>query len=313
MGLTAPSASAQPQTSNSPSTSSQQSSEQVLMTVTVTDGRNRVIGRLAKDRFIVLDGKIPQQVSFFEEKDVALSVGFLLDFSASMKTKRPVKYRLSAERDGLLRYIQQGHRSNEYFILTFADVAEVVTDWTRDQAILSEALNKLVLRIPKGPTAFYDACYLGIEKLNYASNTKRVLILITDGADNVSRHSYEDLRKTLKQSQAIIYSVFMEDAGLDLFTDLGRGVLREITSNSGGAALSSLDNTAVPGALEMIAEELRHQYTIGFKPTSLDGKWHTLKVKLEPDEIEDASKPGRPRKVTIKARTRQGYFASLNR
>ena len=272
MVLTAPSASAQPQTSNSPSTSSQQSSEQVLMTVTVTDGRNRVIGKLAKDRFIILDGKMPQQVSFFEEKDVALSVGFLLDFSGSMSMKRMNKDRLGAFRDGVLRFIQKGHQSNEYFILTFAGVPEVVTDWTRDKTIIGEALNRLALRVQKGPTAFYDACYMGIEKLSHASNPKHVLILITDGTDNMSRHTYDDLRKALRQSQAIIYSVFIENTGLDPLSEFGRGILREITSNSGGVALSAFDNTAVPGALEVIAEELHHQYTIGFKPTSLDGK-----------------------------------------
>jgi hypothetical protein len=84
----------------------------------------------------------------------------------------------------------------------------------------------------------------------------------------VSRHTYDDLRKALRQSQAIIYSVFIEVSVLDSITELGRGILREITSNSGGVALSAFDNTAVPGALEVIAEELHHQYTIGFKPTT---------------------------------------------
>jgi len=301
------------QQSSPPSVSNQHSGEQILMTVTVTDERSRVIGNLAKDRFIVLDGKIPQQVSFFEEKDVPVSVGFLLDFSGSMTLKLWNKDRLSAIREGLVRFIQQSHPSNEYFILTFADVPEVVTDWTRDKAKIGETLNKLAMRVQKGATAFYDACYLGVEKLTPASNPKRVLILITDGSDNMSRHSYEDLRKALRQSQAIIYSVFIESTLPDPRGEFGRGVLREITSNSGGVALSTFDNTGVGGALLMIAVQLRHQYTIGFKPTSPDGRWHTLKVRLEPDEIEDTSKPGKPRRVSIKARTRQGYFASLNR
>lgn len=198
--------------------------------------------------------------------------------------------------------------------MTFAGVPEVVTDWTRDKATISKALDQLALRTQKGNTAFFDACYLGIEKLTRASNPKRVLILITDGCDNMSRHTYDELRKTLRQSQAIIYSVFMEDSALDNpLNEFGRGILREITSNSGGVALSFLNNAAVPSALEMIADEFRHQYTIGFKPTSLDGKWHTLKIKLEPDEIEDTSKPGKSRRATIKARTRQGYFAGFKR
>ena len=280
------------------------------MTVTVTDERGRIVEKIGKDHFIILDGKIPQQVSFFEQKDVPLSVGFLLDFSGSMT--RLDKDRLVTVRDSLLRFIQEGHRSNEYFILAFANLPQVVTDWTRDEATIREAFNKPALGIPKGPTAFYDACYLGIEKLRHGSNTKRVLILLTDGMDNVSRRTYKDLRETLKQSQAIIYSVYTEDPVIATLR-FGRDVLGEIASISGGSVLSAFDKAAVARALEAIAEELRHQYTIGFKPTSLDGKWHSLKVKLEPDKIEDISKSGERRRVSIKAHTRQGYYASLNR
>lgn len=108
-------AGAQPLHNSPSSASSQQSNELVLMTVTVTDERNRVIRNLAKDRFIVLDGKIPQQVSFFEEKDAPVSVGFLLDFPGSMKLKWWNEDRLNALKRSLLRFIQESHQSNEYF------------------------------------------------------------------------------------------------------------------------------------------------------------------------------------------------------
>jgi Ca-activated chloride channel family protein len=212
-----------------------------------------------------------------------------------------------------LRFVQKGHRSNEYFILSYGDMPKVVTDWTRDEVTIREALNKLALETPKGNTGFFDACYLGIEKLRQGSNTKRVLILLTDGGDNVSRHTYNDLRETLKQSQEIIYSLCMENPLMDALGGFGHSVLEGIASISGGAVFLSFDKAGVADALEMIGEELRNQYAIGFEPTSLDGKWHSLKVKLEPDEIVDLSKPAKHRKVRIKARTRQGYYAGLNR
>lgn len=307
----APSADLPPQQCNSPSTSSQHRGEEFLMTVTVTDERGRIVGKLAKDRFIVLDGKIPQQLSFFEHKDVALSVGVLLDTSGSMGSL--AKGLPGTVRDSLLRFIQGGNRSNEYFILSYASLPQVLTDWTRDESTIREALNNLALGTPKGSTAFYDACYLGIEKLRHGSNSKRVLILITDGSDNSSRLTYKDLREALKQSQAIIYGVFMEDPAIFALSGFGHSVLKEIASISGGAVFSSFYNAEVASALENVASELRHQYTIGYKPTSLDGKWHTLKVKLEPDEIVDASKSGKRVRIRIKARTRQGYYAGLNR
>jgi Ca-activated chloride channel homolog len=311
MVLAAPSASARPQQSHPPSASIQNSGEQVLITATVTDERGRIVEKIGKDHFIVLDGKIPQQVSFFEHKDLPLSVGFLVDVSGSMT--RPDKDRLATVRDSVLRFIQESNRSNEYFILSFASASQVVTDWTRDEATIREGLNSLASGIPKGPTAFYDACHLGIEKLRYGSNTRRLLILLTDGMDNASRTTFKHLRDTLKQSQAIIYGVYMVDPSIALLIDFGRDVLRQIASISGGAVFSPSQKTEVAKALETIAEELRHQYTIGFKPTNLDGKWHTLKVKLEPDKIEDISKSSERRRVSIKARTRQGYYASLNR
>lgn len=282
------------------------------MTVTVTDERGRIVGKLAKDRFIVLDGKIPQQVSFFEHKDVAVSVGVLLDSSGSMGSL--AKNLPGTVRDSLLRFIQAGHRSNEYFILSYANLPQIMTDWTRDEATIREALNKLAVGTPKGSTAFYDACYVAIEKLKHGSNTKRVLILVTDGTDNASRHTYKALRDALEQSQAIIYGVHMEDPAIFAISGFGHSVLQEIASISGGLVFSSFHNAEAASAFEMIAEELRHQYAIGFKPTSLDGKWHSLKVKLEPDEIVDVAKPGnRRRMISIKARTRQGYYAVLNR
>jgi len=291
----------------SESTTSQGANRELLMSVSVTDEKGRIAAKLSKDRFTVLDGKTPLEISSFEEKDAPYSVGFLIDTSGSMLQARKLLF--TAVQENILSLITRSHDANEYFMLAFGPQPQLLMDWTRDVNRAVETLKNLALTKPQGATPFYDACYFAIEKLNQRSNPRRVLILITDAQDNDSRRSYPDLREFLKKSNITIYAIFTADPTVDTFAGFGREIIEEMTSVSGGERFVPNGNAKISEAFALIGQEMRHQYLIGFNPAVFDGKWHSIKVKVKPIEVPDPSGPGKaPKQIKLSARTRQGFY-----
>jgi len=154
-----------------------------------------------------------------------------------------------------------------------------------------------------GNTALYDACYLGVEKVQRGGHPKRALLLISDGQDNNSRYTFNELRRLLKESDVVLYGIGIlggGDAGSSLGME-GQGILDELASVSGGKAFFPRSAAEMDDIFEQIALELRHQYSIGYKPNNFsnDGRWHKVKVKVTPPR-------GLPR---LFVRTKEGYFA----
>jgi Ca-activated chloride channel family protein len=275
----------------------------ILLRVAVTDAKVRLIANLKRDAFTVFDGDVAQTISSFADDDVPSSVGFLIDTSGSMKygpTSSMIK-------DSILRFIQQGNRANEYFALTYGATPEILIDWTRDVGLIEDALNKLDHLSQRSATAVYDACHLAIEKVRTRSNPKHALILITDGQDTASHHSYAAVRESLKRSDAIVYAVYAAN-GIDQYSGLGARFLREILSYSGGTGFPADSKADMLEAFDFFAQELRHQYLIGYSPARVDPEWHSVKVKVNTVDIVGLPKSNKQQKLT--ARTRQGYYAS---
>jgi Ca-activated chloride channel family protein len=155
----------------------------------------------------------------------------------------------------------------------------------------------------RSQTALYDACYLGVEKVQRGSHPKRALLLISDGQDNNSRYTFSELRRLLKESDVTLYGVGIlsgSDAGSSMGMD-GQGILDELASVSGGKAFFPRSAAEMDDIFEQIALELRHQYSIGYKPTNFnnDGRWHKIKVKVTPPR-------GLPK---LFVRSKEGYYA----
>jgi len=112
--------------------------------------------------------------------------------------------------------------------------------------------------------------------------TKRVLLLISDGEDNSSRYTLNELRRRLQESGVVIYSIGIGMNYLPRAT--GEVTLRKLASISGGKAFFPNSTAEMIEAFERIALELRHQYSVGYRPSNFaaDGKWHRLKVKVTP-------------------------------
>jgi Ca-activated chloride channel family protein len=303
---TRPSAKPQPSVSPTPLTGqgvevgSQISTQinEVNVTVTVTDIYGRYVSGLSKKAFSITDEKEPQEILHFSDDDAPVSVGVIFDVSGSMSGDK-----IRKARDALSRFIRTSHDSDEYFLIGFNSRAQLLLDKTRDGEAV---LNKLTFIEPKSNTALYDACYLGVEKVTRGAHQKKALLLISDGQDNNSRYTFGELRRLLKETDVSVYSVGIlggGDAGSALGTE-GQSILDELSGVSGGKAFYPTTNAEMDEIFEKIALELRHQYSLGYRPTnfSADGRWHHIKVKVTPPR-------GLPR---LFVRAREGYFAVTN-
>ena len=267
----------------------------ITFTVTVTDTYGRFVSGLSKNAFTVFDEKKPQEITFFSDDDSPVSVGVIFDVSGSMSGDK-----VRRARDALSKFVQTSHNSDEYFLIGFNSRAQLLIDKTRDG---NAVLDKMTFVQTTGNTALYDACYLGVEKVQRGAHPKRALLLISDGQDNNSRYTFNELRRLLKESDVVLYGIGIlggGDAGSALGME-GQGILDELAGVSGGKAFFPRSNAEMDDIFEQIALELRHQYSIGYKPSNFsnDGKWHKVKVKVTPPR-------GLPR---LFVRTKEGYYA----
>jgi len=202
----------------------------ITLTVTVTDAYGRYVSGLEKKHFTVFDDKTQQEITFFSDDDAPVSVGVIFDMSGSMSGDK-----IRKAREALARFIQTSHERDEYFLVGFNNRAQLLLDRTRDG---NSVLNKLTFIEPKSNTALYDACYLGVEKVSRGTHQKRALLLISDGQDNDSRYTFSEVRRLLKESDVVLYSIGILGGG-DPNSSLGlegQAILDELSSVSGGKA-----------------------------------------------------------------------------
>src|SRR5437868_3853634 len=185
---------------------------------------------VSKSAFAVFDNNQQQEISFFSDDDSSVSVGVIFDVSGSMSGDK-----VRRARDALAHFIQTSHDSDEYFLIAFNNRAQLLLDRTRDG---NAVLDKLLFVQTKNNTALYDACYLGVERVQRGTHPKRALLLISDGQDNNSRYTFAELKKVLKESDVVLYAVGIlggSDVGSSLGME-GQGIMDELASVSGGKA-----------------------------------------------------------------------------
>ena len=268
----------------------------ISFNVTITDQYGRFVTGLPKSAFTVLDDKQPQEITFFSDEDAPVSLGIVFDLTGSMSGDK-----VKRAREALDHFFETSCEGDEYFLITLqSGYANLALDRTRDsQAVL----NKLTFVQPRGTTAFYDAFYLGVDKVVQGTYPKRALLVISDGQDNNSRYTFNELRRLVKESDVIVYAIGIEEERDGTLASDGQLILDDIAV-SGGKAFFPQNSAEMDDIFESIALELRHQYAIGFRPPnfSANGKWHHLKVKVNPPR-------GLPH---LLARSRDGYYALKN-
>ncbi len=248
----------------------------VLVPVTVTDPMNRLVTGLEKDNFELYEGSDKQQVMHFSSEDAPISLGVIFDMSGSMSNK------IEKSREAVVEFFRTANPQDEFFMVTFNEKPELLQDFTSS---VEDIQAKLPLVAPKGRTALLDAIYMGLHRMKKAHNAKKALLIISDGGDNHSRYTENEIKSIVKEADVQIY-------GIGLFDNTPRTeeerngpvMLSEITDVTGGRTFTVDNPNELADVATKIGIELRNQYVLGYRPSKVarDGKWRKIKVKLVP-------------------------------
>jgi Ca-activated chloride channel family protein len=255
--------------------------------VTVIDSSGRYVDGLKKNDFLVEeDGRRQTLAHFDHNQETPVSVGLVLDTSGSMRTK------LDTATDAVERFVRTIHRDDDIFLMGFDSETYLLQDFTNDRTKLKKALRYAE---SGGSTALYDALEESLQKIKEGANTKRAILLITDGQDTASQSSFAEVRQSIRESELLIYSLGISGSPDFQFTNRGRSfggrdtvdmnVLRTFASDSGGRAYAVSEkmlggkNSEFDRILGQIAEELRSQYNLAYYPSHPDdGQYHNIRV-----------------------------------
>ena len=246
----------------------------VLVPVTITDTRDRLVNGLGKDNFQLFDEKKRQEITQFSDEDTAVSVGVLLDLSGSMADK------IESAREALVDFCRVTNPQDELFLITFSDRVEMVNDFTTQ---VEEIQSRLPALAPKGHTALLDAVYLGLTHMRQARYGRRALFIISDGGDNHSRYTEGEVKSLAKEADVAIYTIGIFDRYLPTAEEVaGPSLLSSLSEVTGGFSSFVENPNVLPAVAERISTELRRQYLLAYHPqNTADGKWHRIRIKLK--------------------------------
>jgi Ca-activated chloride channel family protein len=257
----------------------------------VVDKSGHLLTNLPQNAFKVYENDIQQQIKTFRREDVPVSMGLIVDNSGSMRDKR-AKVEAAA-----VALVKDSNRQDEVFIVNFNDEAFLDKDFTNNIKELEEGLARIDSR---GGTAMRDANRMSIDHLkDKAKKDKKVLVVVTDGNDNSSLISLENLVKASQQSGVLIYTVGLLSEEEHREAKKAKRALSALAEATGGQVYYPRDLAEVDRIAHQVAHDIRNQYIITYTPSDvkLDGTFRQIRVV--------ANGPGRP---TV--RTRSGYYAS---
>src|SRR5690242_17781155 len=267
----------------------------VPLHVTVVDKAGHFVTDLPQSAFSVMENGVQQQIRMFKREDVPVSMGLIVDNSGSMRDKR-AKVEAAA-----LTLVKDSNPEDEVFVVNFNDEAfndlPHGKDFTNNIKEMEEALTRIDSR---GGTAMRDAIRMSIDHLKEkAHKDKKVLVVVTDGNDNSSLVTLENLVKASQQSGVLIYSVGLLSEEERREAKRAERALEALAEATGGETFFPKEVSEVERIAHQVARDIRNQYSIVYAPSnqSMDGSFRQIKVT--------AKGPGGP---TV--RTRSGYYAT---
>lgn len=268
----------------------------VQIPVSVTDSVNRfVLGLQQKDFHLFEDG-VEQDIAHFSGEEAPLSVGLAFDESGSMD------YKLQTAQAAAIQFMKTMNPDDEAFLAVFSDSAQLSVGFTSHA---EEIQNALMAAHTGGLTAMLDGVNLALSEMKKAKNSRKAIVIISDGGDNHSHYRSEQIEALVRQADVQIYAMGVFDplASLGLAPEVVSGprLLSEIATQTGGRAFAASLVSDLPSVAARIAVELRNEYVLGYYPknSAHDGKYRKVEVK--------ASQPAGV--STLKIHWRQGYYA----
>src|ERR1039458_750183 len=232
----------------------------VSLLYTVTDRRGRFVTNLTKDDFEVIDSKKPQRIlEFNAESDLPLPLGILIQNHNST---------IHANQDRAM-------------LVSFDTKAELVSDLIADTEKLATAIRQLR---PGGGTSLYDAIFFACrDKLSQDQpkhKFRRAIVIVTDGDDNQSQYTRDQALEMAQKADVVIYAI---STNISKIESDGDKVLKYLTGETGGKAFFPFKVEDLEQSFENIANELRHQYNIAYRPDPLktDGLFHLVDLRVK--------------------------------
>ena len=284
---------------------------------TVLNRRNKLVSDLEQKDFRVLDDNVPQDIRYFsKQSDLPLRIGMLLDTSNSIRD------RLKFEQDAANNFLFSVLRRNkdEAFVMTFDDEPEILQTFTGDTGALRD---KILRTRAGGGTAVYDAIFDAcVKELSHPPRppgdqpdvVRRVMILISDGEDNLSTRTRAEAIEMAQRTSVVIYTISTSTQWVTLddpskektgnrkyhLTE-GDKVLQDLADETGGRSFFPYHVDDLDQSFQDIGEELRNQYSLAYNPSNhqLDGRYHKIKIEV-------AEHKG------YQVRARRGYYARVN-
>jgi VWFA-related protein len=264
----------------------------VNMMFTVADKRGRFITNLAKDDIEIIESKRPQSIiEFVAESDLPLRLAILIDTSNS------IRERFRFQQDAAVEFIQSVMRpEDKAVVISFDTGAELVADLTSDTAVLERAVRGLR---PGGGTALYEAIYFASrDKLMQDQpmhKFRRAMVILSDGEDNQSRYTREQSLEMAHKADVVVYTISTNISRIE--TD-GDKVLKYLARETGGVPFFPFKVQDLAQSFENIANELRHQYSVLYRPepAKTDGLWHPVDIRVK-------------NRKDVVVRARKGYYA----
>ncbi|MBZ5506958.1 MAG: VWA domain-containing protein [Acidobacteriia bacterium] len=264
----------------------------VVLHATAQNQKGILVSGLEKNDFQVYEDGVLQQIKYFSHEDIPVTVGLVIDNSGSMRPKRAQVIAAA------LAFARASNPQDQMFVVNFN---ERVAFGLPDSAPFTDQVPQLELALSRvaadGETALYDAVAAALDHLNKGNRDKKVLIVISDGGDNASKHSLAPIIAMARQPGAIIYTIGLFD---ETDEDRNPKVLKQLAHETGGETFLPESIKEVIPICERIARDIRNQYTIAYVPANRkqDGAYRTIQVRAV------AQGGGR-----LLVRTRPGYFA----
>jgi Ca-activated chloride channel family protein len=254
-----------------------------------TDGK--LIENLPQSAFTIYENGEKQELKVFRSEDIPVSLGLVIDNSASMHDKRPKVNAAS------LDLVRASNPEDEVFIMNFDDEPSIAREFTSNINELEEGLKMARAR---GATAMRDALRLGIEHLKHkGKKEKKVLLVVSDGEDNASIETLDHLVRVAQSNEVLIYAVGLLRDEDPRSAERAKKALDALTQATGGLSYYPQDISEIDRIAREVAHEIRHQYTLAYTPTNLnqDGTFRKIKVDVQGPQVASV-------------RTRSGYYAS---
>ena len=269
----------------------------VLVPVHVTTILGVSVPDLKRTDFQVFEDKVQQTITHFAKDDAPVSIGLLFDASGSMKNK------LHKSSEAAAAFFKTANQEDEFFLVEFNERPRLAIPFTFDS---DELYHQIGRTRTMGRTSLLDAIHMALQQMKKASNTRKAIVIVSDGGDNCSRYSVGQIKNALVESEVQLYAmgIFdLEDASKKRPREEVNGpkLLNELAELSGGRHYPIEDLNDLPQISERIGLELRNQYVIGYSPANLErnGKYRSIQLNLAPSV-------GMP---PLRVQYRKGYFA----